>query len=645
MADNIYLLETRLSAAQQVALEAVRSVARQQGLTVFLVGGAVRDLMSGSPVRDLDVVVQGNALGLREQLEQAGAVFSGQAAPLQALYVRFPNGVRVEVGSTLSATYAKPGEPLYQPATILEDLRRRDFTANAMALSLNEGSYGLLMDPLNGVADIENRELRLVSNYGFIEDPARLIRVARFMARLGWQMDERTKARYDTAKQEDYIAALREPIRGYEVEELFHEEEPLRVMRRLEEEGWLKHLAPALSVEKVNATELHRLREAQMQLETRGIRADAAAANFPLLTGKISAADLAALKKSFPRTTFVTEIDSLEAAAKDLSAQLLSRAMVLPSEAYKLILRSDPVTVLWAVHSTKSSALQARFKSFLNEWPQAHTKIPVLLMAEMRITPEVPGYAELQDTLLYALMDGRLTTPEEMKAFLEPYSPPAPPPPVSLRRPRTPRKEVKAGKSKKKAAVIEEPEEKTLAAAEEASSAITAKAEPVAAEKAPPTRPPAAVPPVPKPVPIPLNAVSKGASKKVAASTAVAKSPVKTVTKAPAPFTKKVLEKPANKVPEKPKKVAESLPGRTAKRSISKAAAKQIKQRPVSPASPAKKPAPLKQKAAPAKATPAKKMPAKAVSKKKPVPPAPTKKAVVKKAVKRREVTLQTSER
>ncbi len=632
MADNIYLLETRLSAAQQVALEAVRSVARQQGLTVFLVGGAVRDLMSGSPVRDLDVVVQGNALGLREQLEQAGAVFSGQAAPLQALYVRFPNGVRVEVGSTLSATYAKPGEPLYQPATILEDLRRRDFTANAMALSLNEGSYGLLMDPLNGVADIENRELRLVSNYGFIEDPARLIRVARFMARLGWQMDERTKARYDTAKQEDYIAALREPIRGYEVEEVFHEEEPLRVMRRLEEEGWLKHLAPALSVEKVNATELHRLREAQMQLETRGICADAAAANFPLLTGKISAADVAALKKSFPRTTFVTEIDSLEAAAKDLSAQLLSKAMVLPSEAYKLILRSDPVTVLWAVHSTKSSALQARFKSFLNEWPQAHTKIPVLLMAEMRITPEVPGYAELQDTLLYALMDGRLTTPEEMKAFLEPYSPPAPPPPVSLRRPRTPRKEVKAGKSKKKAAVIEEPEEKTLAAAEEASPAITAEAEPVAAEKAPPTRPPAAVQPVPKAAPVP----SKDASKKVAASTAVAKSPVKTVTKAPAPFTKKVLEKPANKVPEKPRKVAESLLGRTGKKSASKAAAKHTKQRPVSPASPAKKPAPLKQKAAPAKVILAKKTPAKAVSKKKPVPPVPTKKAVVKKAVKRR---------
>ncbi len=65
----------------------------------------------------------------------------------------------MEVGSTLTVTYPKPGKPVVKAATILDDLRRRDFTANAMALSLNEGSYGLLMDPLNGVADIENREL------------------------------------------------------------------------------------------------------------------------------------------------------------------------------------------------------------------------------------------------------------------------------------------------------------------------------------------------------------------------------------------------------------------------------------------------------------------------------------------------------
>src|SRR5215469_14475569 len=240
MADYIYLLENRLSKAQQAALEKVREVARLKGLTSFLVGGAVRDLTSGSPVRDLDVVVQGNALKLKKDIEKAGAKISGESEATQSFFAQFPGGVRMEIGSTLSAMYPKPGKPVYKPATILDDLRRRDFTANAMALSLNEGSYGLLMDPLNGVADIENRELRLVSPYGFIEDPVRMIRGMRLSARLGWVLEERTQQRYETGKSEGYISAMNAFQRGYEAEEIAHEDDPLRVLRALEREGWMK---------------------------------------------------------------------------------------------------------------------------------------------------------------------------------------------------------------------------------------------------------------------------------------------------------------------------------------------------------------------------------------------------------------------
>ena len=238
MADYIYLLQTRLTPYQQSALEHVRQVAKARAMTVFLVGGAVRDLTSGSPIRDLDFAVQGNATKLKKELQKAGGVVIGEDELTQTLYLTFPGGVRTEVGSTLWATYPKAGKPVYKAAPILDDLHRRDFTANAMALSLNEGSYGLLMDPLNGVADIENRELRLVSNYGFIEDPARMIRAARFMARLGYQMEEKTRQRYENAKAENAIAALHPTLRSYELEEIFHEEDPLRVLKRLEAEGW-----------------------------------------------------------------------------------------------------------------------------------------------------------------------------------------------------------------------------------------------------------------------------------------------------------------------------------------------------------------------------------------------------------------------
>jgi tRNA nucleotidyltransferase/poly(A) polymerase len=459
MADYIYLLQNRLSTEQQNALSIIREIAREKGLTVFLVGGAVRDLTSGSPVRDLDVVVQGNALKLKKDIEKAGGVLSGELESGQALFVQFPGGARVEVGSTLSVTYPKPGKPVYKPATILDDLRRRDFTANAMALSLNDGSFGLLMDPLNGVADIENRELRLVSNYGFIEDPIRMVRAARLMARLGWQMDEKTQSRYETGKQEGYISTASAFQRGYEAEEIVHEEDALRVLKRLESEGWMQAIAPAWTSAKVNVTELEKVREAQTQLQMQGIHPSAAAVNFPLLTAKLTPKEVAELKASFPRQGFVREIEALDAEAKQFATQFSSKTAALPSQAWKMLYAARPEVVLQMAYSSKSTAIQAKLRSFYTEWPQARQKVPHALLVEMRIVPELPGYDAFLDSLVFELMDGKLGTVEEMKAFLEPFSPPAPPPPVHMRKARAPKKDAKAkGRAKKAVAAVDEDE-------------------------------------------------------------------------------------------------------------------------------------------------------------------------------------------
>ena len=176
MPDYIYLLENRLSADQQSALRHLREAAREAGTILFLAGDAVRELTSGHSVRALEVAVHGSALNLKNPLVQRGAKVWGEDEVSGALYLCFPGTVRVDVVSTHRIEYPKPGKPVYHAAAILEDLRQRDFTVNAMAISLNEGSYGLLMDPTNGAADIETGTLRLVSNYGFLEEPSLLIR-------------------------------------------------------------------------------------------------------------------------------------------------------------------------------------------------------------------------------------------------------------------------------------------------------------------------------------------------------------------------------------------------------------------------------------------------------------------------------------
>jgi tRNA nucleotidyltransferase (CCA-adding enzyme) len=578
MADYIYLLENRLSAAQQAALLAVRQVARAKGLTVFLVGGAVRDMTSGSPVRDLDVVVQGNALKLKKDIEKVKGTVTGENETFQVVFARFPGGVRVAIGSTLSVSYPKPGKPVVKPANILDDLRRRDFTANAMALSLNEGSYGLLMDPLNGVADIENRELRLVSNYGFIEDPARMIRAVRFSARLGWQMDAKTQERYETGKKEGYISALDAFHRGYETEEIFHEEDPQRVLKRLEAEGWMKHLFPALTSAKANAAELDRLRESQMQLVVQGINPDAATANFPYLTAKMPPKDVAMLKKSFPRQGFVTEIAALEGEAKAFAAEFSGKGAATPSQAWKLLHTAKPEAILWVAHTSKNAGIQTKFKGFFTEWAQAKQKIPYVMMQEMRIVPELPIYRELLDKLFFELMDGKLSTPEEMKAYLEPHSPPAPPPPVHLRRPRMAKKDAKPPKSRKKAvAAVEGEAENSVAlaaAAGEGKVQAAAKANKgvVAAKAAGPVKGAAVgVKTVEKKAVTPVKAGAPGKGKVAAKAPAkkaapVKKTPVKVAAKK-APAKKAAVKKAPAKVAAKTAPAKKTPAKKTAKKS------------------------------------------------------------------------------
>jgi tRNA nucleotidyltransferase (CCA-adding enzyme) len=590
MADYIYLLENRLSQAQRAALSAVRQVAQTKGLTVFLVGGAVRDMTSGSPVRDLDVVVQGNALKLKKDIEKVKGEITGENETFQVVFARFPGGIRMAIGSTLSVSFPKPGKPVTKSATILEDLRRRDFTANAMALSLNDGSFGLLMDPLNGVADIENRELRLVSNYGFIEDPVRMIRAARLMARLGWHMDEKTQQRYETGKAEGYISALDAFHRGYETEEIFHEEDPLRVLKRLEAEGWIKHLFPALSSSKANVAELERLRESQMQLEVQGIHPVTSAANFPFLTAKMAPKDVAALKKSFARQGFVQEIAALEGDAKAFAAEFSGKTAATPSQAWKMLHSARPEAVLWVAHTSKNSGIQSKFKGFFTEWAQAKQKIPYVMMQEMRITPELPGYDELLDKLFFELMDGKLTTPEEMKAYLEPYSPPAPPPPVHLRRPRAVKKDAKPPKSRKKAVAAVEGgatdagavasaaggDKASTPASEKAGKGTPAKA--TAAEKAVPAK--AAAKKVEAPV---KPAAAKGkVAAKVPAKKAVV---VKKAAHKPVPVKKVAAKKiPAKKVVKKPAPVKKTATKNAHVKKL--VAAKKVVKRPA----PSKKP-------------------------------------------------------
>jgi hypothetical protein len=350
----------------------------------------------------------------------------------------------------------------------------------------------------------------------------------------------------------------------------------------------MKALCPAWTAAKADVKGLDELTRIYVRLLMLGVNPDPSAAHMELLTAKMQPKDIAGLKRLFPRPGFVEQWNNLEKSAKDFSKELLDKSATTPSATWKLMVSYSPEAVLWLAYSSKNAQVKEKFNNFFNVWPEARQKIPVALLAEMRITPELPDYGNIAEALFFQFMDGKLQTDEEIRAFLEPFSPPAPPPPVVIRRPRGRRAEPK----------VEEEEEESEAPAgadsddhedeeheEEEHEPEYPEALPPAPKAGPRSAPAKPLKDVPKP---PAKAEPKPAAK--AEPKPSAKAPAKSATAAkvearPAAKSAKPEAKPAPKPAAKPapKPVAKpKAPAHASKKPASK---------------PAPKPAPKKQAA------------------------------------------------
>jgi tRNA nucleotidyltransferase (CCA-adding enzyme) len=514
-------MELRLTPNQQKGVTLVQEVARAAGMNIYLTGGAVRDIISGFPIRDLDFTVQGNPLKLQKELERAGSIIGGADDDFEVVYVTLPGGVRAEISSARIERYEKTGKPpVITPATIIEDLRRRDFTVNAMALSLNPGSRGLLMDPFNGAADIEAKLVRILHNYAFVEDPSRLIRASRFSARFQWPLEERTQARYDSAKENNYIEYISHRSVGYEIEQLAYEDDPLNVVRVLEKEGWLKVLSPHWTTAKVDANSLSALMKTRQQMVDLGYAPDPAPAVLEFLTAKLTEKETADIRKMIPRRDLAQAWRDLGLHSKELAKRLTGKEAATPSRTWKLLSGARQDMVLYLAVTSRQQAVEQKIKNFFTKWRQVQQKIPLPEMTELLITPQLPEYPKIAEEVFMLLLDGKLRSHNEILKFLKPLAPPPPPPPPPPRR----------GRGAKAAAAAAQSAPATPAAA-----VGKKKGKGAAPIPAPPTKAPAPVKPAP------------GApNKKSVPATPAPKhpTPVRTKTAEKAPPPKKVAAKP-----------------------------------------------------------------------------------------------------
>lgn len=432
MSDYMFMLESHLAPEQYRAVNEVAACAGEANLNVFLTGGAMRDMLAGFPIRDLDFTVEGNALKLAKTLVQkTGAEIISTDEHRKIVEMRFPGGIAVAIGMARHEKYGRAGSrPVVQPATIHEDLRGRDFTINSIALSLNRASRGLLLDPNNGLGDIEHREMRTVSNYTLYDDPSRIIRLMRFKARLGYTIAERTQSQYENAREAKLETKITTEALGAELRQVAEDPNAGEIMKTLEEEKLLDLYLPGFGGPKLNLAGFTKLQKARQLVPF--------AAEFPIvnvglflsiLMEKLSPKERAAITKAAALSKAeLSAWQKLEPAAKKLEKLLKGAKLVKPSALYELLSHAPGEQILFLLVRSTERLVQDRIRNYLQKYlPAAQEVTDKEVTAAKELEPGHPKFQKAKAAMIAARLDAR------PKKVPPPTEPPVPTPQMNAR--------------------------------------------------------------------------------------------------------------------------------------------------------------------------------------------------------------------
>ena len=425
MPDYMFLLESRLSPEQRAAMMRVQELSAALGFNVYLTGGTVRDLVTGASLRDLDFTVEGNPSKIAHELEKGGAKILVDDEKLRQVELLFAGDCDGSISGARDDHYVRPGtRPEIRWSTIMEDLRRRDFSLNAIAISLNPASRGLLLDPTNGLSDIERAEVRALTIHSFTNQPVRLLRVLRFAARMGFKVEARTQEWFDLAIERELQNTIAPEDAGGELRAAAREERPAVVLKSWEEHDLLEAVNPVLAKKHPDYDAINRLMKVREDLFTAGFRPRLATPMLLAILGRLKDREQSnLLGKAGFRSGEVATVLEFEDEVLEAQKELLGRKMNAPVDAYRFLekLPLDQMAYLLA-ESNKSAAL-SKIRAYLNKWRPIRLGLPVVASElEALGMPRGPKFDQVVEQVFAMQLTGRGKTPEERVKILRKLS-------------------------------------------------------------------------------------------------------------------------------------------------------------------------------------------------------------------------------
>lgn len=403
-------------------LKKIGQLGDESKYNTYVVGGFVRDLMLEWENLDIDVVIEGDSKYFANLLAKAknGKVkFYEQFGTATVL---LSQELKVDIATARTEIYERPGAlPTVEPGTIEDDLKRRDFTINAMAIKLNEKEFGELIDPLDGESDLRKGIIRVLHNKSFQDDPTRIFRAIKYEQRYEFQLDKGTENLLKTAVKEDCLSTISNERLRNEIFLILSEEISYDVIVRMEQFELLKYIHPKISLskkvlnllDKIDMMELFQLVTLLMKNKDFGM---------PLLrlmaiVDGLSEKEIEEVIKNLALNKEYAEAIIASKTKLPTAIRAISDKSVMPSDIYKTFKDLPDQTALFGVFKSPNEETMFKIISYIITKDEK----PLITGKDLKRLgyQEGPLYSEILEDVFYAQIDEKVSTKQEAIEYIQ----------------------------------------------------------------------------------------------------------------------------------------------------------------------------------------------------------------------------------
>ena len=422
-----HLMRERLPARVTGLLRAAGKCAAGLEMKAFVVGGFVRDLVMRGENLDVDIVVEGDGIRFAEAFaEEQGARVRPHHKFGTAVLV-FPDGFKVDVATARVEYYLKPAAlPTVEYSSLKQDMYRRDFVVNTLAVRLSPEGFGEVVDFFGAQRDIKEKVIRVLHSLSFVEDPTRILRAMRFERRFGFTVTRHTLNLIRNAVRLDLVGRIPKPRLYSELELILKEEDPVGILRRLSELGLGPSIHPALALDKAHLALLGETQEvlAWFSLLFLEEKVEKWAVSFLALLDPLPPDDAKKLAKDLGVRSRVREWVRV---SKDEGESVVLRLISMPSVSRKMIhdvLSPLPTEViLYLMARSKHPDIKRYISLYYTQLKNVRLQVRGQDLLDLGYRPG-PRFKEIFNLLLERKLAGDLRSKEEEIAFLRSRFPP-----------------------------------------------------------------------------------------------------------------------------------------------------------------------------------------------------------------------------